>query len=57
LLSIFSVIRDLKAGLIVAKIIEFYIPSTFRRNGKWIPLERRGKVIEFVPVAENKKSA
>jgi hypothetical protein len=41
--------------LIVAKIIEFYVPSTFRRNGKWIPPEQRGKVIEFVP--ETKKSA
>jgi hypothetical protein len=57
LLPTFSIIRDLKAGLIVAKIIEFYTPSTFRRNGKWIPLEQRGKLIEFVPVPERKKSA
>lgn len=33
----------------VAKIIEFYIPSTFHRTGKWIPPEQRGKIIEFVP--------
>ena len=44
-----------KAGVIVAKIIEFYVPSTFRKSGKWIPTEQRGKVIEFV--AETKKSA
>jgi hypothetical protein len=39
----------------VAKIIEFYIPSSFRKNGKWIPLEQRGKIIEFPPAT--KKSA
>ena len=44
-----------KAGVIVAKIVEFYVPSTFRKSGKWIPTEQRGKVIEFV--AETKKSA
>ena len=31
----------------MAKIIEFYIPSNFRRNEKWIPPQSRGKVIEF----------
>jgi hypothetical protein len=39
----------------VAKIIEFYIPSSFRKNGKWIPPEQRGKIIEFPPAT--KKSA
>jgi len=39
----------------VAKIIQFYVPSTFRRSAKWVPAEERGKVIEFVP--ERKKSA
>jgi len=39
----------------MAKLIEFYIPATFRKNGKWIPPEQRGKIIEF-PV-EAKKSA
>lgn len=39
----------------MAKIIEFYIPSSFRKNAKWIPPEQRGKVIEFPP--ETKKSA
>lgn len=39
----------------VAKVIEFYIPSSFRKNLKWVPAEMRGKVLEFpLPV---KKSA
>jgi len=39
----------------MAKIIEFYIPSNFRKNVKWIPPQDRGKIIEFsLPV---KKSA
>jgi len=39
----------------MAKIIEFYIPDSFRKNGKWVPAEERGKVIEFSLPA--KKSA
>jgi len=39
----------------VARIIQFYVPNTFRRNAKWVPAEQRGKVIVFVP--ERKKSA
>jgi hypothetical protein len=31
----------------VAKVIEFYIPSNFRKKTKRTPLEQRGKVIEF----------
>jgi hypothetical protein len=46
---------QVKAGMSMAKIIEFYIPSTFRKNGKWIPPAQRGKVIEFP--TETKKSA
>jgi hypothetical protein len=41
-------------GRIVAKIIEFYIPTTFRKTGKWVPPKERGKIIEFVP--ETKKA-
>jgi len=37
------------------KIIEFYMPKTFRKQVKWLPAEQRGKLIEFrAPV---KKSA
>jgi hypothetical protein len=39
----------------VAKIIEFYIPTTFKSAVKWVPPQERGKLIEFVLVA--KKSA
>ncbi|MGA7080866.1 MAG: hypothetical protein WBQ43_06030 [Terriglobales bacterium] len=40
----------------MAKIIEFYVPSSFRKKAtKWIPTEQCGKVIPFeVP---QKKSA
>jgi len=41
--------------MIMAKIIEFYIPDSFRKKAAWIPLEERGKVIEFC--LEAKKSA
>jgi len=36
----------------MAKIIEFYIPSTFQQNGKWIATENRGKIIEFPTVSK-----
>ncbi len=39
----------------MAKVIEFYIPSNFRKNDKWIPPQERGKIIEFSLPA--KKSA
>jgi hypothetical protein len=39
----------------VANVVEFYVPSTFRKRVRWTPPEQRGKVIEFhVPA---KKSA
>jgi hypothetical protein len=39
----------------VANVVEFYIPSTFRKRVKWTPPGQRGKLIEFYPPA--KKSA
>jgi hypothetical protein len=39
----------------MAKIIEFYIPNSFRKKAAWIPPEQRGEVIEFC--LEVKKSA
>jgi len=39
----------------VAKIIEYYIPESFRKKAAWVPLDQRGKVIQF-PVPQ-KKSA
>jgi hypothetical protein len=31
----------------MAKVIEIYIPSRFRKEQKWLPPQQRGKVIEF----------
>jgi hypothetical protein len=39
----------------MARVIEFYIPSQFRKPMKWIPSDQRGKVLEFP--AEIRKSA
>ena len=44
-----------KKGEAVAKVIEFYIPSSFRKKEKWVPAQARGKVLEFSVQA--KKSA
>jgi len=36
------------AKVVMAKIIEFYVPANFRKKlTKWIPREECGKVIEF----------
>jgi len=32
-----------------ARVIEFYIPTRFYKQVKWIPLPQRGKVVEFRP--------
>ena len=40
----------------MAKVIEFYIPEKYRQKVKWIPVEQRGKVLEF-PAVITKKSA
>jgi hypothetical protein len=31
----------------MAKVIEFYIPKDFRKSGKWVVPEQRGRVIPF----------
>jgi hypothetical protein len=31
----------------MAKLIEFYIPMRFRKDVKWVPAEKRGRLIEF----------
>jgi hypothetical protein len=33
--------------MVVAKIIEFYIPNSFQKKVKWVSPARRGRVIEF----------
>jgi hypothetical protein len=42
--------------VVVAKVIEFYIPVGFRKKFKWIPRAQRGKMIEF-PADLRRKSA
>jgi hypothetical protein len=34
----------------MAKIIEFYIPQSFRKVSKWLPPPERGKVLPFPQV-------
>ena len=31
----------------MAKIIDFYIPQSFRKAAKWVPPAERGKVLAF----------
>jgi hypothetical protein len=42
-------------GDAVAKVIEFYIPTSFRKPMKWVPAIDRGKIIGFCP--QTRKSA
>ena len=37
----------------MAKVIQFYVPAKFSKRIKWLPLLRRGKVIEFCPPAKS----
>jgi hypothetical protein len=30
----------------MAKIIEFYVPQSFRKVPKWLPADERGKLLE-----------
>jgi len=39
----------------MAKIIEFYIPQSFRKVSKWLPPNERGKLLEF-PMAVQKSA-
>jgi hypothetical protein len=39
----------------MAKIIEFYIPQSFRKVSKWFALVERGKVLAF-PLAVRKSA-
>lgn len=33
--------------MVVAKVIEFYVPNNFRRRAKWVSPEQRGKILAF----------
>jgi hypothetical protein len=41
--------------IVMAKVIEFYVPKNFRKPLKWVPRLQSGKVIEFC--FHTKKSA
>jgi hypothetical protein len=41
--------------VVMARVIEFYIPESFGKPMKWVPAMERGKIIEFCP--QMKKSA
>jgi len=41
--------RTVMEGVVMAKVIEFYIPMSFRKPMKWIPEIQRGKLLEFRP--------
>jgi len=32
----------------MAVIIPFYIPSRFHKKERWIPMELRGRILEFI---------
>jgi hypothetical protein len=54
-LECLPIARSYKGGF-MAKIIEFYVPSSFRKKAtKWIAPEQHGKVIPFG--SPQKKSA
>jgi len=36
-----------KIGGFMAQVIEFYIPTRFKQKVKWVPPQRRGKIIDF----------
>ena len=40
----------------MAKIIEFYIPQSFRKVSTWLPQNERGKVLEFPMAARQSAS-
>jgi len=41
--------------MVMAQVIEFYIPSRFKPKIKWVSMEQRGKIIAFP--TDLKKSA
>jgi len=57
-IGILRLIRILRIGIegvVMAKVIEFYIPTNFRKPMRWVPAIDRGKIIEFYP--QTRKSA
>jgi hypothetical protein len=44
--------RNQLREIAMAKTIEFYVPSSFRKSIKWTPVQERGKLIEFSLIAK-----
>ena len=40
----------------MARVIEFYLPQNFKPTARWVPIDQRGRVIEF-PSTPARKSA
>ena len=47
--------KDEIKDMVMAKVIEFYVPNNFRKPLKWIPVLHPGKIVEFG--SQTKKSA
>ena len=47
LFKLIVVRRTVIKGVVMAKVIEFYIPTSFRKPMKWVPEIQRGKLLEF----------
>ena len=41
-----------RVGMIMAKVIEFYIPNNFRKRVIWTPPEQRGKSNRVLPTGK-----
>jgi hypothetical protein len=55
MLKLIPVQRIGTGGVAMAKVIEFYIPTSFRKPMKWVPAIDHGRIIEFCP--QTRKSA
>jgi hypothetical protein len=55
MLKLIPVQRIGTGGVAMSKVIEFYIPTSFRKPMKWVPAIDRGRIIEFCP--QTRKSA
>ena len=40
----------------MARVIEFYVPQNYKSKQRWVPVEKRGKVIVFTKVLAEKSA-
>ena len=55
ILKVITVPRVWAKEVAMAKVIEFHVPTNFRKSFKWVPELQRGRILEFCP--QTKKSA